>query len=187
MLLLRGKLATVSLLMVTSPPLPYFRRLAAGVLTQANKVGEAFESVLPDSFRTADAPEWKRQTSIVFDALCLDRSFFVTLCGTSFFQHILNGTTFVLLAKGKAATAAHFGRYLAGGLDGTVLGGVRQVMRTVTNRFLFVLSWNWLSSHSQSYAWMDTALAELGVDSASARPGDDGWPTVQPQLPKHTV
>lgn len=136
-------------------------RLAAGVLTQANKVGEEFVSVLPNDFREPSAPDWKQGVNTVFDGLCLDKSFFVTLLGTSVFQHILNGTTFILLTRGKAASVRDFGRYITGGVEGTAVGGVKQLLRTGGMRFLFCLTWNWLSSHSQEYEWMDAALADL--------------------------
>lgn len=117
--------------------------------------------VLPDDFRDQNAASWKKSINTVFDGLCLDNSFFITLIGTSLFQHILNGTTFILLTRGKAASVRDFGRYITGGVEGTAIGGLKQLLRTGGMRFLFCLTWNWLSSHSQEYAWMDAALEDL--------------------------
>ena len=48
----------------------------------------------------------------------------MTLFGTGVCQHVLNGVTFVLLQKGRAVSAVDVGRYVGGGLQGTVGSGL---------------------------------------------------------------
>ena len=132
-------------------------RLAAGVLVQQQKIGGEFQNVLP--------PDWGAggglRTSLynVCDTLCIDKEFFKTVVGTSIFQHILNGITYVLLTHGKNTRMLHIGRYLTGGLDGTAASAMQQFARTVSLRLGFCGVWNWLGSQKVSH-WevMDQAL-----------------------------
>ena len=61
-------------------------------------------------------------------------------------SQVLNGVTFVLLQKGRAATLGMYGRYLTGGIDGSAGGAVKQFAKTVGMRFGFCTAWNWFSS-----------------------------------------
>lgn len=75
--------------------------------------------------------------------MALDRAFVITVVGTSFFQHVLNGITYVLLNKGGKGVVGNVGRYLGGGLTGTFGGALNLFFRTFMMRFFFCLTWNW--------------------------------------------
>ena len=105
-------------------------RLATGVLLQQGKVGTESTNILPDDFRAADAPEWKVSTNDLFDTLAIDQAFFVTLGGTTIFQHILNGVTLVLRDQGQGTTVKQIGKYIVGGMEGTAMSGANMLMRT---------------------------------------------------------
>lgn len=83
------------------------------------------------------------QLVAVTDALALDQTFLITVVGTTVFQHILNGVTYVLLEKGRFNVLRNLGAYLTGGLNGTAAGAVQLLARTFMMRFFFVLTWNW--------------------------------------------
>ena len=136
-------------------------RLATGALTQYQKLGEEFVNVLPAAWGERDAAVWQRKTNDVFNYFCVDEAFFYTLLGTSFFQHVLNGITFVMLTKCKAAGMKDYGNYIVFGLEGSVLSGLQQFGRTLMMRFAFCTSWNWLSSQPRQLAFLDAAVAQL--------------------------
>uniref|UniRef100_A0A7S1J3Y1 Uncharacterized protein n=1 Tax=Eutreptiella gymnastica TaxID=73025 RepID=A0A7S1J3Y1_9EUGL len=135
-------------------------RLAAGVLVQQQKIGGEFHNVLP--------PAWKLDGGLksslysLCETLCIDTDFFKTVVGTSVFQHILNGITYVLLTHGQKTRMLHLGRYLTGGLDGTAASAMQQFARTVSLRLGFCGVWNWLGSQPVAH-WeaMDQALCLL--------------------------
>ena len=142
-------------------------RLASGVLLQANKIGTDFENILPESFQKA-TDGWEKSVNSLFDTLCLDDSFFVTLIGTSVFQHVLNGTTFILLHKGKLASGTDLKNYMTKGTSGKAGGGVEQFIRTLGMRFGFCLAWNWCSSQPVDKSAADIALEQLGPAPSAA-------------------
>ena len=147
-------------------------RLVSGVFIQQQKVGSTDSSrLLPDSWENGSAAQkqvrvvaqvcstvhdvwWQRphmlipacsapQLVAVTDALALDQTFLITVVGTTVFQHILNGVTYVLLEKGRFNVLRNLGAYLTGGLNGTAAGAVQLLARTFMMRFFFVLTWNW--------------------------------------------
>lgn len=122
--------------------------------------------MLPDAWAADDAAGWQKQVNALFNTLCIDESFFVTLLGTSVCQHVLNGVTFVLLQKGRAATLGMYGRYLTGGIDGTMGGAALQFAKTVGMRFGFCTAWNWFSSQRLSFPAYDIATARLEATGA---------------------
>ena len=129
-------------------------RIVSGVLLQIKKTGAEFENILPASYRDENAPEWQQSVSKALDLLAIDESFFITLFGTSVFQHILNGVTFIMLTRGKATTLGDIGRYMKE-------GGFAQLLRTIGMRFSFCLGWNWLSSQKK-----DTSFVQLAIDKS---------------------
>lgn len=149
-------------------------RLAAGVLTQYNKIGEEFVSVVPEEWAAAEAPAWQRALARVAKTACIDAQFFTTLVGTSVFQHVLNAVTFIALTKGKAGGAREIGSYLAKGLGGTYLSGLLQLLNTVGMRFAFVGVWNWCSSQPLIYPAMDAAIQEMQAAELGTGAGKGG-------------
>ena len=143
-------------------------RIAAGVLTQFEKVGAEFHSIAPEAWGDPDAPAALRAVARVCEVACIDISFFTTLLGTSVFQHILNAVTYVVLKGGRAAGAKEVGVYLARGIGGTYASGAAQLARTVGMRFAFCLTWNWCSSQEVVYPSLDTAAKELEAAAAAA-------------------
>lgn len=129
-------------------------RIVSGVLLQIEKTGEEFQNVLSDDFNADGAPAWQRGLYKLFETLAIDQSFFITLFGTSFFQHILNGVTFVLLTFGRKGKISDIGSYVRE-------GGLGQFAKTIGMRFSFVLGWNWLSSREQKREYIQLALKEL--------------------------
>ena len=129
-------------------------RIASGVLLQIEKTGEEFQNVLSKDFNAEDAPGWQRGLYKIFETLAIDQSFFITLFGTSFFQHILNGVTFVLMTLGKKGRISDIGKYVRE-------GGFGQFIKTIGMRFSFVLGWNWLSSQEQKREYIKLAVEEL--------------------------
>jgi hypothetical protein len=146
-------------------------RLCAGVLTQQQKVGGQFESVLPASWSGEDAHAAQRLAVRASEAFCVDSAFFTTILGTSIGQHILNACTFVMLAKGKESGAKDVLKYLVGGTAGTPTGGVLQMLRTVFLRVVFCATWNWFSSQKvERYSSFEAALLELDTEKAEEKP-----------------
>mmetsp|Transcript_86700 Transcript_86700/g.144191 ORF Transcript_86700/g.144191 Transcript_86700/m.144191 type:complete len:346 (-) Transcript_86700:573-1610(-) len=133
---------TPSALMCFFPAL--IGRLAAGVLTQQQKIGKEFQNVLPEEWKTAEGTQ--AQLYKFFDMLCIDRAFFSTVVGTTVFQHILNGITYVLLMNGQATRMWHVGAYLTGGLNGTAGSAMHQLGKCLGLRLGFCGVWNWLSA-----------------------------------------
>lgn len=131
-------------------------RLAAGVLTQQQKVGTESEPVLPTSWQ--DGPTWQQHTYMLFDMLHIDKDFLVTCAGTTVFQHILNGVTWVLLTKGQSATLWSIGSFVLGGMQGTVLSGASQLGKTFVMRFGFSFAWNWFTCLNLEMPAFDAAL-----------------------------
>ena len=129
-------------------------RIVSGVLLQIEKTGEEFQNILSDDFNADDAPALQRGLYKIFETLAIDQSFFITLFGTSFFQHILNGVTFVLLTFGRKGKISDIGSYVRE-------GGLGQFAKTIGMRFSFVLGWNWLSSREQKREYIQLALKEL--------------------------
>ena len=129
-------------------------RIVSGVLLQIEKTGEEFQNILSDDFNADNAPAWQRGLYKIFETLAIDQSFFITLFGTSFFQHILNGVTFVLLTFGRKGKISDIGSYVRE-------GGLGQFAKTIGMRFSFVLGWNWLSSREQKREYIQLALKEL--------------------------
>ena len=113
-----------------------------------------FQNVLSKDFNAEDAPGWQRGLYKIFETLAIDQSFFITLFGTSFFQHILNGVTFVLMTLGKKGRISDIGKYVRE-------GGFGQFIKTIGMRFSFVLGWNWLSSQEQKREYIKLAVEEL--------------------------
>ena len=133
-------------------------RIVAGVFVQASKTGQEFQNVLPASWKQDDAAVWQKQTNKVFDALCIDTSFFVTLFGTGVCQYILNGVTFILLQKGRSMKISDVGRYVTGGIDGNGASAAFQFGKTLGMRFGFCSLWNWLSSQPLDFPSMTSAI-----------------------------
>ena len=138
-------------------------RIVAGVFVQASKTGQTFENVLPESWKSPDAPAWQRQINGIFDTLCIDTSFFITLFGTGVCQYILNGVTFILLQKGRAMTLGDVGRYVTGGINGSAASASYQFGKTLGMRFGFCSVWNWCSSQPLIFPNLDRAVERLGV------------------------
>jgi len=136
-------------------------RIVAGVFVQASKTGQEFNNVLPSSWASENAPEWQRRANGLFNTLCIDTSFFVTLFGTGVCQYILNGVTFVLLQKGRAMTLGDVGRYVGGGINGSPLSAVNQFGKTLGMRFGFCSVWNWCSSQPLVFPNMDAAVGDV--------------------------
>ena len=135
-------------------------RIVSGVLLQIKKTGAEFENILPASFKDESASEWQRGLSKGLDLFAIDDSFFITLFGTSVFQHVLNGVTFIMLTRGKATTLGDIGRYMKE-------GGLAQLLRTVGMRFSFCLGWNWLSSQKKDTSFVQLAIDKCNEDSAA--------------------
>ena len=135
-------------------------RIVSGVLLQIKKTGAEFENILPASFKDESASEWQRGLSKGLDLFAIDDSFFITLFGTSVFQHVLNGVTFIMLTRGKATTLGDIGRYMKE-------GGLAQLLRTVGMRFSFCLGWNWLSSQKKDTSFVQLAIDKFNEDSAA--------------------
>ena len=134
-------------------------RLVSGVFIQQQKVGSTDSSrLLPDSWENGSAAQ--KQLVAVTDALALDQTFLITVVGTTVFQHILNGVTYVLLEKGRFNVLRNLGAYLTGGLNGTAAGAVQLLARTFMMRFFFVLTWNWCSSNDLHVFDFVTAAAD---------------------------
>jgi hypothetical protein len=143
-------------------------RLATGALVQATRIGQEFRNVLPESFHEPCAPRWKAAVSHAFDVVCIDEAFFVTLLGTSAFQHILNGMTFVLLARGRKASVADLGRYMRGGAtQQDYCGGGWQLLKTFAMRFFFVVVWNAMGSQKMDLASVEAGALRILHDRAS--------------------
>jgi len=133
-------------------------RLATGVLTQQEKVGQESEPLLPESWR--DGPTWQQHTYMTFDMLALDKEFLVTCAGTTVFQHILNGITWVLLSRGKTASLVEICKFIVGGMNGTALSGLSQFGKTFVMRFGFGWTWNWCTTQQLPMPVFDAVLAE---------------------------
>jgi len=133
-------------------------RLAAGVLTQQQKVGTESEPLLPASW--LDGPTWQQHTYMLFERLHLDREFLITTGGTTVFQHILNGITWVLLTRGKSATLPDMLKFIVGGMHGTALSGAMQFGKTFVMRFGFGWAWNWCSSQQVDMPMFDSYLSK---------------------------
>jgi len=133
-------------------------RLAAGVLTQQQKVGTESEPLLPASW--LDGPTWQQHTYMTAEMLHIDREFFITTGGTTVFQHVLNGITWVLLTRGKAATIPDILKFIFGGMQGTALSGALQFGKTFVMRFGFGWAWNWCSSQQVDMPVFDAFLKE---------------------------
>jgi hypothetical protein len=146
------KQMSVAPLLVFYPAL--IGRIASGVLLQIEKTGEEFQNILSKDFNAENAPAWQRKLYELFDTLAIDQSFFITLFGTAFFQHVLNGVTFVLLTFGRKGKISDIGSYIRE-------GGVGQFIKTIGMRFSFVLGWNWLSSREQKRGYIQLAVEEL--------------------------
>ena len=135
-------------------------RLAAGVLLQQQKVGaEESPPMLPAAWEHSDQM-WQAHSYRLFERLHIDQEFLVTLIGTSVTQHVLNTITFVLLTRGKATTLFDIGKFLLGGMNGTVLSGASQFGKTVAMRFGFTWAWNWCSSQQIDMPVFDGFLKE---------------------------
>jgi len=137
-------------------------RLATGVLTQQKKTGTESEPIYPPEW--LQGPTWQQHTAMSLDMLHLDSDFLTTAMGTSVFQHMLNGVTWILLTKGKTATLADIGRFLVGGMGGTLLSGIGQFGKTFTLRAIFGFSWNWCSSQPVELPAYDAFLASLPAE-----------------------
>jgi hypothetical protein len=136
-------------------------RLAAGVLTQQQKVGsEAGPPLLPESWNDADAPTWQQHTFMLFDRLALDKEFAVTCGGTSVFQHVLNSITWVLLTRGKASTLGDIMKFMLGGPGGTVVSGLSQFGKTFLMRLGFSWAWNWCTTQNLPMPVFDQFLKD---------------------------
>ena len=133
-------------------------RIVAGVFVQASKTAQEFQNILPASWKQDDAAVWQKQTNKVFDALCIDTSFFVTLFGTGVCQYILNGVTFILLQKGRSMKISDVGRYVTGGIDGNGASAAFQFGKTLGMRFGFCSLWNWLSSQPLDFPSMTSTI-----------------------------
>eukprot|EP00941_MAST-03F_sp_MAST-3F-sp1_P001152 g1152.t1 len=139
-------------------------RLCAGVLTQQQKAGpnSEFQSVIPKSWSSENASAPQKIAANIFETLKVDTAFFTTILGTSIGQHVLNACTFIMLTKGKASNGKDVLKYLGGGVDGTPLGGLMQMMRTVFLRVTFCATWNWFSSQkSLTYPSITSTLVKL--------------------------
>jgi len=120
-------------------------RLAAGVLLQQQKTGKDDSAPLvPLSWKEGSA--WQAQIYNLSEKLHLDNEALVTIGGTTVFQHVLNGITWVLLTRGKAATLPDIMRFIVGGMQGTALSGITQFGKTLIMRVGFGFAWNWCSS-----------------------------------------
>eukprot|EP00939_MAST-03C_sp_MAST-3C-sp1_P004379 g4379.t1 len=137
-------------------------RIVAGVFVQASKTGAQFENILPESWKHENASMWQKRACALFDTLCIDTSFFVTLFGTGVCQYVLNGVTFVLLQKGRALTFGDVGRYITGGINGGIGSAGYQFGKTLGMRFGFCSLWNWRSSQPLCFPSMDAAVENLG-------------------------
>lgn len=134
-------------------------RLAAGVLTQQQKVGAApSEPFLPASW--AEGPTWQAHTYMLFDRLAIDREFVVTCAGTSVFQHVLNSITWVLLTRGRTASVGDIMKFMVGGMEGTVLSGISQFGKTFAMRLGFCWAWNWCTSQQLPMPVFDAFLKD---------------------------
>ena len=135
-------------------------RLAAGVVTQQAKVGTVAEPMLPKEWKTSDE-SWKRDLFATFETLALDSDFLTTVVGTSIFQHLLNGVTFVLLNKGNANVMRDFMQYLKGGMNGTIGGSMNLFGRTIALRTFFCWTWNYCSAQPRRLEPIEEALRIL--------------------------
>ena len=131
-------------------------RLAAGVLTQQQKVGTESEPLLPDSW--LDGPTWQQHTYMTFEQLHIDKEFLITTGGTTVFQHVLNGITWVLLTRGKTASLGDILKFIVGGMQGTALSGATQFGKTFIMRFGFGWAWNYASSQQARCTGVTQAL-----------------------------
>ena len=91
------------------------------------------------------------------------------MVGTTFFQHFLNGITYVSLTQGRATNLAAIGRYLTGGLAGTTASALQQISRTLGLRVAFCGLWNWLSA--QPPPALECVDATLNVLSTARQTG----------------
>ncbi|KAL1525540.1 hypothetical protein AB1Y20_020395 [Prymnesium parvum] len=139
-------------------------RLAAGVLTQQQKVGSESEPLLPSSW--LDGPTWQQHTYMTFEMLHLDREFLITTGGTTVFQHVLNGITWVLLTRGKSASLPDILKFIFGGMNGTATSGLFQFGKTFVMRFGFGWAWNWCSSQQEMPPLSNLLLVDMPVFNA---------------------
>lgn len=139
-------------------------RLATGVMTQQAKVGMESEPLFPESWR--EGPTWQQHTLMTAEMLHIDKDFVTTALGTSVFQHILNGVTWVLLTQGKAATLGSIMHFTLLGMNGTVLSGAAQFGKTCLLRTTFSFSWNWFSSRPVDMPVFDAVLDKLPKEGA---------------------
>jgi hypothetical protein len=136
-------------------------RLAAGVLTQQQKVGAApSEPLLPASWAEPGAAEWQAQLYHLFERLALDKEFVVTCAGTSVFQHVLNSITWVLLTRGKVTTLGDIFKFMLGGMEGTALSGISQFWKTFVMRLGFGWAWNWATAQQVAMPVFDAFLKD---------------------------
>jgi len=132
-------------------------RLATGVLTQQQKVGQTTsEPLLPASWEYG--PTWQAHTYSLFQALAIDKEFVVTCAGTSVFQHVLNSITWVLLTRGKTASLLDITKFMFGGMAGTPLSGLSQFGKTFLMRFGFSWAWNWCTTQQIDLPVFDSFL-----------------------------
>lgn len=155
---------TVGSLVIFIPAL--IGRLATGVLTQQQKVGQTEHvSLLPEEWNDGAAPTWQQHTYRLFQSLALDKEFLVTCAGTSVFQHILNGISWVLLTRGKATGIMDITKFVFGGMQGTALSGLQQFGKTFVMRLGFSWAWNYATAmqlHLPAFdPWVPPPAAEV--------------------------
>lgn len=116
----------------------------------------------------------------LFETLALDKEFLITCAGTSVFQHVLNGISWVhgpagalksaglgeadgrrlsaqvLLTRGKATGIMDIAKFVFGGMAGTPLSGLSQFGKTFVMRLGFSWAWNWCTAQQLHMACFDT-------------------------------